>query len=189
MPSAADAASTCLRIRDLRAVDRDLDRVLRGADAGLSSPCRSCSSSVLGRSVFADRAADDSVADRASAIAAPFAGRLADQVPAGLLGGIGLAIFAAGLFALSRLGPVAGDLDIAWRMALCGIGFGLFQSPNNRTIISAAPTAALRRRGRNAGDRAAARPDHRCVVVGIGFPYPRRRRGSPSCSRPPASRR
>ncbi|MEO8977500.1 MAG: MFS transporter, partial [Casimicrobiaceae bacterium] len=31
------------------------------------------------------------------------------------------------------------DAAIVWRMALCGAGFGLFQSPNNRAIISAAP--------------------------------------------------
>jgi DHA2 family multidrug resistance protein-like MFS transporter len=29
--------------------------------------------------------------------------------------------------------------QIAWRMALCGFGFGLFQSPNNRTMLAAAP--------------------------------------------------
>ena len=29
--------------------------------------------------------------------------------------------------------------DIAWRMSLCGIGFGLFNSPNNKTIIASAP--------------------------------------------------
>jgi DHA2 family multidrug resistance protein-like MFS transporter len=72
-------------------------------------------------------------------IAAPFAGRLADRVNAGLLGAIGLTIFAAGLFLLSRLGASPDNLDIAWRMAVCGLGFGLFQSPNNRTIVSAAP--------------------------------------------------
>jgi DHA2 family multidrug resistance protein-like MFS transporter len=71
--------------------------------------------------------------------AAPIAGRLADRHPAGLLGGVGLAILAVGLFALSRIGVGSSDLDIAWRMALCGIGFGLFQSPNNRTMIAAAP--------------------------------------------------
>jgi DHA2 family multidrug resistance protein-like MFS transporter len=72
-------------------------------------------------------------------IAAPIAGRLADRVPAGMLGGLGLAIFAAGLFFLSRLGPSPDDFSIAWRMAVCGIGFGMFQSPNNRVIVSAAP--------------------------------------------------
>src|SRR5262249_50088015 len=31
------------------------------------------------------------------------------------------------------------ELDIAWRMALCGIGFGFFQSPNNRMMLTSAP--------------------------------------------------
>lgn len=70
---------------------------------------------------------------------APFAGRLADRYSAGLLGGIGLAVFAAGLFALSFLNDHPSAFDIAWRMALCGVGFGLFQSPNNRAMISSAP--------------------------------------------------
>jgi MFS transporter, DHA2 family, multidrug resistance protein len=29
--------------------------------------------------------------------------------------------------------------DLVWRMALAGAGFGLFQTPNNRTMIAAAP--------------------------------------------------
>jgi DHA2 family multidrug resistance protein-like MFS transporter len=73
--------------------------------------------------------------------AAPFAGRLADKYPAGLLGGIGLVVFAAGLFSLSTLGAAPSTFDIVWRMAMCGAGFGLFQSPNNRTMVSAAPRA------------------------------------------------
>ncbi|HVI06530.1 MAG TPA: MFS transporter, partial [Sphingomicrobium sp.] len=72
-------------------------------------------------------------------VAASIAGRLADRYPAGLLGGIGLSIFAFGLLELSRLGFHSGTFDIAWRMAVCGLGFGLFQSPNNRTIVSCAP--------------------------------------------------
>jgi len=72
-------------------------------------------------------------------VSAPLAGRLADRHPAGLLGGIGLAVFAAGLIMLSLLGQDAGSVDILWRMALCGAGFGFFQSPNNRTIVTAAP--------------------------------------------------
>jgi DHA2 family multidrug resistance protein-like MFS transporter len=72
---------------------------------------------------------------------APIAGRLADKVRAGLIGGIGLGIFAFGLFMLSRLGSHPDTFDIAWRMAVCGAGFGLFQSPNNRTIVSSAPVS------------------------------------------------
>ena len=102
-------------------------------------------------------------------VVAPFAGRLADRVRAGLIGGIGLVIFAGGLFALSRLGSSPDTLDIAWRMALCGIGFGLFQSPNNRTILSSAPRA---RSGAAGGMLATARllgQTVGAVAVGVAF--------------------
>jgi DHA2 family multidrug resistance protein-like MFS transporter len=74
-----------------------------------------------------------------TAIVAPIAGRLADRYPAGILGGIGLAIFGVGVGMLALLPGNPGAADIAWRMAICGAGFGLFQSPNNRAIINAAP--------------------------------------------------
>ncbi|HEV2302002.1 MAG TPA: MFS transporter [Stellaceae bacterium] len=72
-------------------------------------------------------------------IAAPFAGRLADRYPAGILGGIGLALLTAGLLSLAFLPAHPTAADMIWRMALCGIGFGFFQSPNNRTILASAP--------------------------------------------------
>jgi DHA2 family multidrug resistance protein-like MFS transporter len=75
----------------------------------------------------------------AIAVAAPIAGRLADRYPAGLLGGIGLGLFAAGLLSLAFLPERPEVIDIVWRMALAGIGFGLFQSPNNRAMIASAP--------------------------------------------------
>jgi DHA2 family multidrug resistance protein-like MFS transporter len=73
------------------------------------------------------------------AIAAPLAGRLVERYPAGLLGGVGLVLFAAGLGSLAALPAHPSHLDVAWRMALSGLGFGLFQTPNNRTMIAAAP--------------------------------------------------
>lgn len=72
-------------------------------------------------------------------IVAPIAGRMVEHIHAGILGGIGLATFATGLFLLSFLPNEPSRLDIIWRMIVCGIGFGLFQSPNNSTIISSAP--------------------------------------------------
>lgn len=75
----------------------------------------------------------------ATMVFAPIAGRLIERVHAGLLGGIGLAMFAAGLFLLAMLPVQPTDGDIIWRMMLCGAGFGLFQSPNNHTIITSAP--------------------------------------------------
>src|SRR6201996_292253 len=73
------------------------------------------------------------------AFAAPIAGRLVERYPAGLLGGIGLVLFAAGLSALAMIPDNPAPLDVVWRMALAGAGFGLFQTPNNRTMIAAAP--------------------------------------------------
>src|ERR1700722_324604 len=75
----------------------------------------------------------------AIAIVAPIAGLLVDRYPAGLLGGIGMALFAAGLVSLALLPHHPTMIDVIWRMALSGAGFGLFQSPNNRTLIAAAP--------------------------------------------------
>jgi DHA2 family multidrug resistance protein-like MFS transporter len=75
----------------------------------------------------------------ATALTAPIAGRLADRYSAGVLGALGLGLFAAGLALLALLPAAPADADIVWRMALCGVGFGLFQSPNNRAILSSAP--------------------------------------------------
>lgn len=70
---------------------------------------------------------------------APFAGRLIGRIPAGILGCIGMALMAAGLALLATLPPTPSEASIAWRLALCGLGFGLFQSPNNHTIVTSAP--------------------------------------------------
>jgi DHA2 family multidrug resistance protein-like MFS transporter len=72
-------------------------------------------------------------------LAAPLAGRLSDRVSAAILGGVGLAALAIGLLLLATLPAQASNLDIVWRMALCGAGFGFFQAPNNRILMSAAP--------------------------------------------------
>ncbi|WP_044589200.1 MFS transporter [Bradyrhizobium sp. LTSPM299] len=71
--------------------------------------------------------------------AAPIAGWLVERYPAGLLGGIGLLVFAVGLGTLALMPAAASPFDVIWRMALAGVGFGLFQTPNNRTMIAAAP--------------------------------------------------
>ncbi len=77
----------------------------------------------------------------ALALAAPLAGRLADRHAAGLLGGLGLAAMAVGLLLLAFF-PAGGSASgFVWRMALCGAGFGFFQAPNNRTLITSAPRA------------------------------------------------
>lgn len=70
---------------------------------------------------------------------APIAGRLSDKVPAGILGGIGLGFYALGLALTAALPAHPANWDICWRLAICGAGFGLYQSPNNRAIMGSAP--------------------------------------------------
>jgi len=105
----------------------------------------------------------------AVAVTATVAGRLADRWPAGLLGGAGLLVLAFGLFSLARLGSHPAAVEVAWRMALCGAGFGFFQSPNTRTMVGSAPR---HRAGAAGGMLATARligQTSGAVAVAVGF--------------------
>jgi DHA2 family multidrug resistance protein-like MFS transporter len=72
-------------------------------------------------------------------IVAPLAGWLSDRYPAGILGGIGMAISIAALLLIAFMPADPSYFDVAWRMALCGSGFGMFLPPNARLIIGSAP--------------------------------------------------
>jgi MFS transporter, DHA2 family, multidrug resistance protein len=73
------------------------------------------------------------------AIMAPVGGRLSDRHSAGLLGGIGLVLLGIGMALLAMLPTEPSIANIVWRMAICGVGFGFFQTPNLRAIMSSAP--------------------------------------------------
>lgn len=88
------------------------------------------------------------------AIMAPVAGRLADRYSAAVLSGIGAGTMVLGLVALILLPRDAGDVWIVSCMALGGIGFGFFQSPNNRAMLTAVP---LNRSGAAGGVQATTR--------------------------------
>ncbi len=85
---------------------------------------------------------------------APIAGRLADRYKVGILSGCGLAVLCGGLALLSALPAHPSGADIAWRMMVCGLGFGFFNTPNNRAIITSAPRS---RTGGASGMQATAR--------------------------------
>jgi DHA2 family multidrug resistance protein-like MFS transporter len=74
-------------------------------------------------------------------VAAPIAGALSDRYPAGLLGGIGMAIATIGAVLLGFLPDDLSRWSLIWRMAVCGVGFGMFLVPNARLLIHAAPRA------------------------------------------------
>ncbi|MCD6077618.1 MAG: multidrug transporter [Ramlibacter sp.] len=72
-------------------------------------------------------------------LVAPIAGRLIPRVRGGLLGGIGLAVMCVGLALLALMPDQPTSARLAWPLALCGAGFGLFQSPNNHIILTSPP--------------------------------------------------
>ena len=82
------------------------------------------------------------------AVAAPVAGWLADRIAVPLLSGCGLILMALGLFSLIWLSPNENTLLIGIQMAICGVGFGFFQAPNNRALMSSTP---MQRAGAAAG--------------------------------------
>jgi len=71
------------------------------------------------------------------AIAAPIAGHLSDRVPTAWLCALGGGVLALGLAAMATSAP-SGPWMVPCVM-LCGLGFGLFQAPNNRNLFLGAP--------------------------------------------------
>jgi len=75
----------------------------------------------------------------AVAVAAPLAGRLANHVSTAWLCAAGGVCLATGL-ALAALWPLQGNLlPLGLLTMLCGLGFGLFQVPNNQNMFLSAP--------------------------------------------------
>ena len=77
------------------------------------------------------------------ALTAPVSGWLSDKTGPLLLTTGGLAINALGLFFLSGIGVNTTPLSLAWKMGLMGLGSGMFQSPNNSSIMGTVPPPKL----------------------------------------------
>ena len=73
------------------------------------------------------------------AIVAPIAGAAADRFGSGVIAPLGLAINAVALLLLSQLDATSSTWDIVWRLGMAGLGQGLFQAPNTRALMDAAP--------------------------------------------------
>ena len=71
--------------------------------------------------------------------ATPLSGQLINKVNPSILCSIGLVFMCISNFLLASMPADEGFWDIAWKLALGGIGFGFFQSPNNHMLISSAP--------------------------------------------------
>ena len=77
----------------------------------------------------------------AMAVVAPAAGALADRVGSRWLAPLALAITTVGLLLLTQIDATSSISDIWWRLAIPGAGLGLFQSPNTRSLMAAAPAS------------------------------------------------
>ncbi|QJU58180.1 MFS transporter [Sphingomonas sp. AP4-R1] len=81
-------------------------------------------------------------------------GRLLENFPLEKLVFVGLVVFAIGLMGIALMPDSASLAALAACSALSGAGFGLFQTPNNRTMLAASP---YERSGAAGGMQAAAR--------------------------------
>ena len=104
----------------------------------------------------------------AIAVVAPISGHYSDRYPAGILGGIGLGILSVGLVLLAFLPAHPGYADVAWRMTICGVGFGMFQIAQQPRDPGIDAARAQRRRRRHHLDGAAPGTDHRHGAGGAG---------------------
>src|SRR5207248_7379470 len=55
------------------------------------------------------------------------------------LGGVGLVLLCIGMVLLATLPASPSVANIVWRMIVCGIGFGFFQTPNMKAMMTSAP--------------------------------------------------
>ncbi len=95
---------------------------------------------------------------------APLSGFLSDRLGSRMLCTFGMILLTASLVLLSRLSAAATEMDMAWRLALAGIGMAVFISPNSAAAMSAVPP---RHRGIASGAVATAR--NLGMVVGVAL--------------------
>jgi len=98
------------------------------------------------------------------AIAAPISGGLSDRFGTRFLAVLGMSILAVGLFLLARLEPFSSPLNIASRLAVTGLGLGIFISPNTSALMGTAPR---QRQGIASGVLATSR--NLGMVLGVGY--------------------
>ena len=107
-------------------------------------------------------------------VVAPLSGFLSDRIPAGVLGGVGMTVSIAALLLLAFMPADPSYFDVAWRMALCGSGFGTYLPPNARLIVGSAPRERAAAAGglvstvRLAGQTTGATTVAALLAIGVG---------------------
>jgi EmrB/QacA subfamily drug resistance transporter len=76
-------------------------------------------------------------------VVAPLSGWLSDRIGSRLLCCLGSLVCAGAMMLLAGLRPSSGSLDVALRLALFGVGTGIFQSPNTSAAMGGVPRPHL----------------------------------------------
>jgi EmrB/QacA subfamily drug resistance transporter len=76
-------------------------------------------------------------------VVAPFSGWLSDRTNSYILSSIGVGIASISILWLGFLSSSSGSIDVVLRLALLGLGMGLFQAPNNSIIMGSLPKEQL----------------------------------------------
>lgn len=79
----------------------------------------------------------------ATLFVAPVSGIVSDRIGSRGLAFFGMSISALGMYLMSELNLSSGSFDVIWRMAIFGLGVGIFQSPNNSTVMGNVPQGYL----------------------------------------------
>jgi EmrB/QacA subfamily drug resistance transporter len=75
----------------------------------------------------------------ATMFVAPVSGAMSDRFGTRVFAIFGMCIAALGLFFMSGLNASDDVWDVVWRLAIIGLGVGMFQSPNNSEIMGSVP--------------------------------------------------
>lgn len=75
----------------------------------------------------------------ATMLISPFAARFIERHNPAFTAASGMLIYISGVLLMIFLPHDASIGDIIWRMAICGVGFGFFQTPNNIVMVMATP--------------------------------------------------
>ncbi|HEX6437662.1 MAG TPA: MFS transporter [Candidatus Binatia bacterium] len=79
----------------------------------------------------------------ALALLAPLAGWFSEKVSARLLTAVGLTLKAIACVLLAYVSVTASSFDLVLRLGLLGLGLGIFQTPNNNSLMSSIPRERL----------------------------------------------
>jgi EmrB/QacA subfamily drug resistance transporter len=76
-------------------------------------------------------------------VASPISGWLSDRTDSFLLSSVGIGIASISILSLSYMSSSSSFIDVTSRLAVLGLGLGLFQAPNNSIIMGSLPKEQL----------------------------------------------